>query len=29
MRRLLQIAFVALAMLGMMRPAFALDPENT
>ncbi|MES1990943.1 MAG: peptidylprolyl isomerase [Pseudomonadota bacterium] len=29
MRRLLQIAFVALAMLGMMRPAFAFDPENT
>jgi len=29
MRRLLQIAFVALAMIGMIRPAFALDPENT
>lgn len=30
MRRLLQIAFVALAMIGLMRPAFAAsDPENT
>jgi peptidylprolyl isomerase len=29
MRRLLQIALVGLALIGMTRAAFALDPENT
>lgn len=29
MRRLLQIAFIAFAMIGMTQSAFALDPENT
>ena len=29
MRRLLHVAFIALALVGMTRSAFALDPENT
>src|SRR5690606_37521280 len=29
MRRLLQIALIAFAMIGMSQSAFALDPENT
>lgn len=29
MRRLLRIAFIALAFVGMTQSAFALDPENT
>lgn len=29
MRRLLHVAFIAIALVGMTRSAFALDPENT